>query len=168
MGVLVGKNTGSSISVTATYSGKSGSVTGISVSKIDPVLIFDTAYQTPTTYDGYQKCLGYIAYTGDGTVYYQVIKATSQPSVPSASDSGWINIGGGNYIYGSEENIATDAGTYYVFLKSTAGTNYNEVNPKAAGNAIINQATGAKPTFNNSSVSATLAPTAATTSPAVN
>lgn len=168
MGVLVGKNAGSSISVTATFEGKSGSVTGISVSQINPILEFVNNNESPTTYDGTQKCLGYIAYTGDGTVYYQVIKATSQPSVPSASDSGWINIGGGDYIYGSDEDVATEAGTYYVFLKSTAGTSYTAVNPKSAGNTVVNKATGANPTFGNSSVSAQLAPTAATTSPAVN
>jgi hypothetical protein len=62
-----------------------------------------------------------VTYNGDGTAYYYI---STSNSVPSATASGWTAIvNGGEVKY-------TNAGTYYVHLKATAGTNYTAVNPK--------------------------------------
>ena len=79
-------------------------------------------------------------YTGDGIAYYYV---STSSTVPSANASGWVRADGqasphDDYkIYNGSG--ATGAGTYYIFFKSTAGTNYTAVNPKLAGNITISK-----------------------------
>ena len=123
--------------ITASYTdgGKTvtTSVNNFKVTAIAPTLTF-TAGTNPT-YNGSSQSLGKVSYNGDGTAYYYIQKATSQPATPSASASGWKAISNGGTI------SATDAGTYYIFLKAVgkAGGNYTEVSPKQGGNNTINK-----------------------------
>lgn len=123
--------------ITASYTdgGKTvtASVNNFKVTAITPTLTF--AAGTPPTYNGGQQSLGTVSYNGDGTAYYYIQKAESQPSTPSASASGWTKISNGGTI------SATDAGTYYIFLKAVgkAGGNYTGVEPKVGGNNTINK-----------------------------
>ena len=125
--------------ITASYTdgGKTvtTSVNNFKVTAIAPTLTF-TAGTNPT-YNGSSQSLGKVSYNGDGTAYYYIQKAVSQPSTPSASASGWTKISNGGTI------SATDAGTYYIFLKAVgkAGGNYTEVSPKQGGNNTINKRT---------------------------
>lgn len=125
--------------ITASYTdgGKTvtASVNNFKVTAIAPTLTF--AAGTPPTYNGGQQSLGTVSYNGDGTAYYYIQKATSQPATPSASASGWTKISNGGTI------SATDAGTYYIFLKAVGATggNYTEVSPKQGGNNTINKRT---------------------------
>ena len=125
--------------ITASYTdgGKTvtTSVNNFKVTAIAPTLTF-TAGTNPT-YNGSSQSLGKVSYNGDGTAYYYIQKATSQPATPSASASGWTAISNGGTI------SATDAGTYYIFLKAVgkAGGNYTEVSPKQGGNNTINKRT---------------------------
>ena len=125
--------------ITASYTdgGKTvtASVNNFKVTAIAPTLTF-TAGTNPT-YNGSSQSLGKVSYNGDGTAYYYIQKAGSQPSIPSASASGWTKISNGGTI------SATDAGTYYIFLKAVgkAGGNYTEVSPKQGGNNTINKRT---------------------------
>ena len=125
--------------ITASYTdgGKTvtASVNNFKVTAIAPTLTF-TAGTNPT-YNGSSQSLGKVSYNGDGTAYYYIQKATSQPATPSASASGWTKISNGGTI------SATDAGTYYIFLKAVgkAGGNYTEVSPKQGGNNTINKRT---------------------------
>ena len=125
--------------ITASYTdgGKTvtTSVNNFKVTAIAPTLTF-TAGTNPT-YNGSSQSLGKVSYNGDGTAYYYIQKATSQPAIPSASASGWTAISNGGTI------SATDAGTYYIFLKAVgkAGGNYTEVSPKQGGNNTINKRT---------------------------
>ena len=125
--------------ITASYTdgGKTvtTSVNNFKVTAIAPTLTF-TAGTNPT-YNGSSQSLGKVSYNGDGTAYYYIQKAASQPSIPSASASGWTKISNGGTI------SATDAGTYYIFLKAVGATggNYTEVSPKQGGNNTINKRT---------------------------
>ena len=125
--------------ITASYTdgGKTvtTSVNNFKVTAIAPTLTF--AAGTPPTYNGGQQSLGTVSYNGDGTAYYYIQKATSQPATPSASASGWTAISNGGKI------SAKEAGTYYIFLKAVgkAGGNYTEVEPKVGGNNTINKRT---------------------------
>ena len=125
--------------ITASYTdgGKTvtTSVKDFQVTAIAPTLTF--AAGTPPTYNGGPQSLGTVSYNGDGTAYYYIQKATSQPPTPSASASGWTAISNGGTI------SAQDAGTYYIFLKavSDTGDNYTGVNPKVGGNNTINKRT---------------------------
>ena len=125
--------------ITASYTdgGKTvtASVNNFKVTAIAPTLTF-TAGTNPT-YNGSSQSLGKVSYNGDGTAYYYIQKATSQPAIPSASASGWTAISNGGTI------SATDAGTYYIFLKAVgkAGGNYTGVEPKVGGNNTINKRT---------------------------
>lgn len=125
--------------ITASYTdgGKTvtTSVNNFKVTAIAPTLTF-TAGTNPT-YNGSSQSLGKVSYNGDGTAYYYIQKATSQPATPSASASGWTNISNGGTI------SATDAGTYYIFLKAVGATggNYTGVEPKVGGNNTINKRT---------------------------
>ena len=125
--------------ITASYTdgGKTvtASVNNFKVTAIAPTLTF-TAGTNPT-YNGSSQSLGKVSYNGDGTAYYYIQKAVSQPSTPSASASGWTKISNGGTI------SATDAGTYYIFLKAVGATggNYTEVSPKQGGNNTINKRT---------------------------
>ena len=125
--------------ITASYTdgGKTvtTSVKDFKVTAIAPTLTFTAG--TPPTYNGDPQSLGTVSYNGDGTAYYYIQKATSQPSTPSASASGWTAISNGGTI------SAQDAGTYYIFLKavSDTGDNYTGVEPKVGGNNTINKRT---------------------------
>ena len=125
--------------ITASYTdgGKTvtASVNNFKVTAIAPTLTF-TAGTNPT-YNGSSQSLGKVSYNGDGTAYYYIQKATSQPAIPSASASGWTAISNGGTI------SATDAGTYYIFLKAVgkASGNYTGVEPKEGGNNTINKRT---------------------------
>lgn len=125
--------------ITASYTdgGKTvtASVNNFKVTAIAPTLTF--AAGTPPTYNGGQQSLGTVSYNGDGTAYYYIQKATSQPATPSASASGWTAISNGGKI------SAKEAGTYYIFLKAVgkAGGNYTGVEPKVGGNNTINKRT---------------------------
>ena len=134
-GIKVGTTT-----ITASYGGKSSSVSNFRVTAIAPVLDYSNSVADDTTYDGTNKCLGGMIYTGDGIAYYYV---STSSTVPSANASGWVRADGqasphDDYkIYNGTG--ATGAGTYYIFFKSTAGTNYTAVNPKLAGNITISK-----------------------------
>ena len=125
--------------ITASYTdgGKTvtASVNNFKVTAIAPTLTF-TAGTNPT-YNGSSQSLGKVSYNGDGTAYYYIQKATSQPATPSASASGWTAISNGGTI------SATDAGTYYIFLKAVGktGGNYTGVEPKVGDNNTINKRT---------------------------
>ena len=125
--------------ITASYTdgGKTvtASVNNFKVTAIAPTLTF-TAGTNPT-YNGSSQSLGKVSYNGDGTAYYYIQKATSQPAIPSASASGWTAISNGGTI------SATDAGTYYIFLKAVGktGGNYTGVEPKVGDNNTINKRT---------------------------
>ena len=125
--------------ITASYTdgGKTvtTSVNNFKVTAIAPTLTF-TAGTNPT-YNGSSQSLGKVSYNGDGTAYYYIQKATSQPAIPSASASGWTAISNGGKI------SAEDAGTYYIFLKAVGktGGNYTGVDPKVGGNNTINKRT---------------------------
>ena len=125
--------------ITASYTdgGKTvtASVNNFKVTAIAPTLTF-TAGTNPT-YNGSSQSLGKVSYNGDGTAYYYIQKAASQPSTPSASASGWTAISNGGTI------SATDAGTYYIFLKAVGktGGNYTGVEPKVGDNNTINKRT---------------------------
>ena len=127
--------------ITASYTdgGKTvtTSVKDFKVTAIAPTLIFTAVTPSPTYEKGVSQSLGTVSYNGDGTAYYYIQKATSQPAIPSASASGWTAISNGGTI------SATDAGTYYIFLKAVgkAGGNYTEVSPKQGGNNTINKRT---------------------------
>ena len=122
--------------ITATYI--DGGVTKTSqvsftVSKVNPSLTF-SVNSTSLTYNGAAQLLGTVSYTGDGQAKYYV---STSNSAPSASASGWVNVPSDGKIY------ATNAGTYYVFLQATEGTNYNSVAVKAGnttGKAIAQKA----------------------------
>lgn len=126
--------------ITASYTdgGKTvtTSVNNFKVTAIAPTLIFTAVTPSPT-YNGESQSLGTVSYNGDGTAYYYIQKAGSQPSTPSASASGWKAISNGGTI------SATDAGTYYIFLKAVgkASGNYTGVEPKVGGNNTINKRT---------------------------
>ena len=86
--------------ITASYTdgGKTvtASVNNFKVTAIAPTLTF-TAGTNPT-YNGSSQSLGKVSYNGDGTAYYYIQKATSQPAIPSASASGWTAISNGGTI----------------------------------------------------------------------
>ena len=86
-------------------------------------------------YNGSTQVLGTINYNGDGTAYYIVSTSTT---TPSASDSGWTP------LLSSGQNVSSTEATaqnYYIYLRSTQGTNYNAVNPKRAATKAISKAT---------------------------
>ena len=150
-GIKVGTTT-----ITASYT--DGGVTktataSITVSAIAPTLSF-TKTATDIIYDGARKAIGTVSYNGDGQAYYLVIKATSQPSTPAAdatTGTGWVSVSNGGTVYATKSGVASGAGTYWVFLKSTAITNgnYTAVNPKYGNNKEILKATGSFGTLTN-------------------
>ena len=127
--------------ITASYTdgGKTvtASVKDFQVTAIAPTLIFTAVTPSPTYEEGVYQSLGTVSYNGDGTAYYYIQKATSQPATPSPSASGWTAISDGGKI------SAEDAGTYYIFLKAVGkdGGNYTGVEPKVGGNNTINKRT---------------------------
>ena len=118
MATITGINTGTT-TITASYGGKTATA-DITVSAIAPSLTF-TVNSASLTYDGNPKKLGTVSYNGDGTAYYIV---STSSTVPAANATGWTAVPSNNEI------TYTNAGTYYVHLKATAGTNYSAVNPK--------------------------------------
>ena len=136
--------------ITASYTdgGKTvtTSVKDFQVTAIAPTLIFTAVTPSPTYKKGVSQSLGTVSYNGDGTAYYYIQKATSQPATPSPSASGWKAISDGGKI------SAEEAGTYYIFLKAVgkAEGNYTGVEPKVGGNNTINKSTVAvtvEPTY---------------------
>ena len=134
--------------ITASYTDggvtKTSSVS-FSVTAIPPTLSF-TANSSTLTYSGSAQTIGTISYNGDGTAYYYVQKADSQPSTPAANASGWVEITSWTRTSGGTKQLdrsQTNAGTYYVFLKATGATggNYTGVDPKQGGNKVINKRT---------------------------
>ena len=99
----------------------------------DPNLSF-TVVSGTLTYNGSTQNIGTVSYDGDGQAYYMV---KTNSSVPAANASGWVAVSDNTQISSSAAGVAT----YYVFLKATAGTNYNAVNPKSGGNKAISRAT---------------------------
>ena len=149
MATITGIKAGTT-TITATYTDggvtKSSSVT-FTVTALTPTLTF-TANSTTLYYTGSNQNIGTILYSGDGTVYYKVVKATSQPSVPTdgwtsvaINSSNWTSVSGGKQLTIQSSSNTGDAGTYYVFLKSDAGTGYAAVAGKSAGNKAINKRT---------------------------
>lgn len=141
MAKIRGIQTGST-TLRVTYQGTTSSNVTINVQGATPVLTF-TATSSTLTYTGSSQVIGTVFYSGDGTVSYAIVKATSQPSVPT---SGWTDVAINSNLWtsvtgGKQLNIsATDAGTHYVFLKSAAGTNYVALSGRAAGSKQINKA----------------------------
>lgn len=127
MATITGIKAGTT-TITASYGGKTATAS-ITVSAIAPTLTF-TVNSTSLTYNGSAQKLGTVTYNGDGTAYYYI---STSNSVPSATESGWTAIANGGEVK------YTNAGTYYVHLKATAGNNYTAVNPKlgnSTGKAI--------------------------------
>ena len=91
------------------------------VKPIAPTLTF-SVNDTPLTYNGNNQLLGTVSYNGDGQAKYYV---STSNSAPSASANGWSNVPSDGKIY------AINAGTYYVFLQASAGTNYTAVTVKS-------------------------------------
>ena len=91
------------------------------VKPIAPTLTF-SVNGTPLTYNGNNQLLGTVSYNGDGQAKYYV---STSNSAPSASANGWSNVPSDGKIY------AINAGTYYVFLQASAGTNYTAVTVKS-------------------------------------
>ena len=114
-GIHVGTTT-----ITASYGGKTAT-TQFTVQAIDASLTF-AVNSTALTYNGNNQLLGTVSYNGDGQAKYYV---STSNSAPAANASGWSNVPSDGKIY------AKNAGTYYVFLQATAGTNYNAVAVKA-------------------------------------
>ena len=142
MATITGIHAGTT-TITASYT--IGNVTRtadaqITVSQGTAALTFEQASGT-ITYDGTRKSIGIVHYTGNGTAYYMVIKASSQPSTPAANASGWVEVTDGGTVYATGEGVASGAGTYYVFLKATAGTDYAAVDPKYGNNKVISKRT---------------------------
>ena len=109
------------------------------IGKATPTLTF-TASSSELTYNGLTQNIGTISYNGDGNFYYVVSTSTTVPT------SGWTEATSGTTI---ESSVA--AATYYVYLKSTAGTNYKAVSATAnSGSKEIGKATPTL-TFNASS-----------------
>lgn len=91
------------------------------VNPIAPTLTF-SVNGTQLTYNGNNQLLGTVSYNGDGQAKYYV---STSNSAPSASADGWKNVPSDGKIY------AINAGTYYVFLQASAGTNYTAVTVKS-------------------------------------
>ena len=91
------------------------------VKPIAPTLTF-SVNGTQLTYNGNNQLLGTVSYNGDGQAKYYV---STSNSAPSASANGWSNVPSDGKIY------AINAGTYYVFLQASAGTNYTAVTVKS-------------------------------------
>ena len=147
MAKIRGIQTGST-TLRATYQGITSSNVTITVQSATPVLTF-TATSSTLTYTGSSQVIGTVFYSGDGTVSYAIVKATSQPDVPT---SGWTDVAINSNLWtsvtgGKQLNIsATDAGTHYVFLKSAAGTNYVALSGRSSGSKVINKASQNAPT----------------------
>lgn len=114
----------------ANHNDLTGSYT-LTINAIAPTLTF-TAVSGTLTYNGSQQNIGTVNYNGDGTAEYVVSTSTTAPS------SGWATVTNGTTIKSS----AAGAGTYYVYLRSSAGTNYTAVTAKNAGNKEIGKADG--------------------------
>ena len=118
-GIKAGKT-----SIIASYSDggvtKTASV-NFTVKPIAPTLTF-SVNGTQLTYNGNNQLLGTVSYNGDGQAKYYV---STSNSAPSASADGWKNVPSDGKIY------AINAGTYYVFLQASAGTNYTAVTGKS-------------------------------------
>ena len=118
-GIKVGSTT-----ISASYT--DGGVTKIAsvnftVNPIAPTLTF-SVNGTQLTYNGNNQLLGTVSYNGDGQAKYYV---STSNSAPSASANGWSNVPSDGKIY------VINAGTYYVFLQASAGTNYTAVTVKS-------------------------------------
>ena len=87
------------------------------------------ATDSTLTYTGSKQNIGVVNYTGDGTAEYVVTTATSAPS------SGWATVTDGMTIQSSSAN----AGTYNVYLRASAGSNYSAVATYKAGSKAINK-----------------------------
>ena len=152
MATITGINAGTT-TITASYGGKTATAS-ITVSAIAPTLSYTKA-SGDITYDGTRKAIGTVSYNGDGQAYYLVIKATSQPSTPAANattGTGWVSVSNGGTVYATNNNVASGAGTYWVFLKADAksgGGNYTAVSPKYGNNKEIVKATGSFGTTTN-------------------
>ena len=143
MATITGIKGGSYTDITATFGGVTSNVVRVTVNATTPALTYTPAPGT-ITYNGSRLGIGTITYNGDGQAAYLVIKADSQPSTPSASattGTGWINASNGDTVYATKSGVASDAGTYWVFLKSSAGTNFVAVNPKYGNNKAISKRT---------------------------
>ena len=101
-----------------------------SIGKATPTLTFNASSST-LTYNGSTQNIGTISYTGDGTFYYVVSTSTTVPT------TGWTSASSGATIKSS----AATAATYYVYLKSDAGTNYVAVSAASKGSKAIGKAT---------------------------
>ena len=114
----------------ANHNDLTGSYT-LKINAIAPTLTF-TPVSGNLTYNGSQQNIGTVNYNGDGTAEYVVSTSTTAPS------SGWASVTNGTTIKSS----AAGAGTYYVYLKSSAGTNYTAITAKNAGSKEISKASG--------------------------
>ena len=101
------------------------------VNAATPTLTF-TASTSTLTYSGSSQDIGTISYSGDGKFSYVVSTSTTVPT------SGWTDATSGTTIKSS----AATAATYYVYLKSTAGTNYVAASAANKGNKEIGKANG--------------------------
>ena len=129
--------------ITATYGGVTSNGVSFTVNRINPTISF-TKTSSTITYDGTRKAIGTVSYNGDGTAYYIVIQATSKPSTPSGSSTsgtGWVSVTDGGTVYATNSGVASGAGTYWVFLKSDQGTNYNAISPTYGDSKAISKAT---------------------------
>ena len=128
-----------STTITASYTEGSVTVTSpgvqFTVNPVTPTLTF-AVNNTDLTYNGEPQLIGTVTYGGDGQAKYYI---STSNTAPAANASGWANVPSDGKIY------ATNAGTYYVFLQATAGTNYGAVGVKtgnSTGKEIAKKAVG--------------------------
>ena len=105
----------------------------ITITQATPTLTF-TASTSTLTYSGLAQDIGTISYTGDGKFYYVVSTSTTVPT------SGWTVVPSGTTT--TIKSSAATAATYYVYLKSDAGTNYAAASAANKGNKEIGKANG--------------------------
>lgn len=112
------------------YNDYTDSVT-FEINKKTPTLTFAPVSGT-LTYNGSTQDIGTITYDGDGTFQYAVTTSNTKPS------TGWTTATSGTTIKSS----AATATTYYVWLKSAAGTNFAASDPSSnKGTKAIDKAT---------------------------
>ena len=149
-GIKVGQTT-----ITATYGGVTSTGVTFTVTSIAPTLTF-TATSGTITYNNDRKAIGTVTYKGlndeavaGGKAYYLVKTTSGVPTASSTEGTGWVEVSNGGTVYATKSGVVTDAGTYYVFLKADAGTNYTSVDPKSGGNKTVSRATGSAGSVTN-------------------
>lgn len=118
---------------TAVTTGQSRTWT-ITLTKKTPTVTF-TATSGTIYYDGTAKKLGTLSYDGDGTLSY-----ATRPSTTAPTADGYVTYNSTDGVLSRQYNtggLVSDAANYYVYIKSTAGTNYSALSASRKGNKEI-------------------------------